>query len=310
MDNLTVAKRPKGNFSLNSRNMWREVWKNRFIYLYISPFYILFLVFGAFPIIYSFVLSFNKWDGIGKMQYVGLRQYQALLQDHDFLQSILNTFIIWVESTIPMLFFALVIAFLLNAKDLAGKEMYKTFYFLPNVTSIVAVAIIFGQLFGNYGIINFVLTKLGLHPIEWRNVPAGIQVAISSMVFWRWVGYNAIIYLAGLQRIPTDLYEAAIVDGATRIQTFFKIVIPLLNPIILFTVITSTIGGLQLFTESQVFVGNGGGPDGGGMTIVLYLYNEAFVRNLYGYASAIAWALAVIIVVFSAINWFATKQLQ
>uniref|UniRef100_UPI00068ABB59 carbohydrate ABC transporter permease n=1 Tax=Caldanaerobius polysaccharolyticus TaxID=44256 RepID=UPI00068ABB59 len=302
--------RSKKKFPLKSRGTWHEIWKNRFIYLYISPFYILFLVFGAFPIIYSFILSFNKWDGIGQMQYVGLSQYRALLQDHDFWQSIANTFIIWVESTIPMLFFALVIAFLLNAKDLAGREAYKTFYFLPNVTSIVAVAIIFGQIFGNYGIINFILTKLGLQPIQWRDVPHWVQVAISSMVFWRWVGYNAIIYLAGLQRIPTDLYEAATVDGATKIQIFFKIVIPLLNPIILFTVITSTIGGLQLFTEPQVFVGNSGGPNGGGMTIVLYLYNEAFVRNLYGYASAVAWALAIIIFAFSAVNWFATKQLQ
>lgn len=287
-----------------------EIWKNKYIYLYISPFYLLFLIFGLFPIVFSFVLSFNEWDGIGNMRYIGLDNYKMLLQDGDFWRSILNTFIIWFESTIPMLFCALIIAFLLNSKDLEGRELYKTLYFLPNVTSIVAVALIFGQIFGNYGIINYILTKIGIGSIPWKNEPGWVQLAISIMVFWRWTGYNAIIYLAGLQRIPTDLYEAAIVDGATKSQIFFKIVIPLLNPIIIFTVITSTIGGLQLFTEPQVFVGNEGGPAGGGMTIVLYLYREAFVRNRFGYASAIAWALAIIIVTFSAFNWVVTKRLQ
>jgi cellobiose transport system permease protein len=288
--------------------VWYEIWKKRYIYIGISPFYILFFIFGLFPIIYSFVLAFNKWDGIGEMQFVGFSNFTELLADSDFWRSIANTFIIWFESTIPMLLCALVIAFLLNSRFLEARDVYKALYFLPNVTSTVAVALIFGQMFGNYGIINFILNKFGIQPIPWKSSPGWVQVAISIMVFWRWTGYNAIIYLAGLQRIPSEIYEAAIVDGASQSHIFTKIVIPLLNPIIVFTVITSTIGGLQLFTEPQVYVGNEGGPAGGGMTVVLYLYREAFTRNRFGYASAVAWVLALIIMLFSAINWKITAR--
>lgn len=291
------------------KSVGHEIYKNRSIYLYISPFYILFLIFGLFPIIFSIFLSFQNWDGIGEMKFVAFRQYYYLINDADFWKSILNTLIIWVESTIPMLFFALVIAFLLNAKFLEYRDFYKVSYFMPNVTSIVAVAIIFTTLFGNkFGLLNYGLTILGLKPIEWLNSPFWLQIAIASMVFWRWTGYNAIIYLAGLQKIPTDLYEAAIIDGASIVQTFFKITVPLLNPVILFTVITSTIGGMQLFTESQVLVGDTGGAGGGGMTIVLYLYRQAFIRHSFGYASAISWALFILIAAFSMINWFAVQR--
>jgi len=123
------------------------------------------------------------------------------------------------------------------------------------------------------------------------------------MITWRWVGYNAIIYLAGLQAIPGDVYEAAKVDGASAIQTFLRVTVPMLRPVILFTVITSTIGGLQTFTESQVLLGDTGGPDNAGETIVLYLYQHAFVNNQFGYGAAVAWALFLLILVFSVINW-------
>ena len=293
----------------NVSNTWLEIKKNKSIYLYISPFYILFLIFGLFPILYSIVLSFQKWDGISEPQFVGLSQFQMMLKDIDFWKSILNTFIIWFESTVPMLVFALIIAFLINSKFIKGREVYRVLYFLPNVTSVVAVAIVFATLFGNkYGLLNYFLTKLGLSPIEWLKVPKWLQVAISSMVVWRWTGYNAIIYLAGLQKIPTNLYEAAKIDGATGVQTFFKITIPLLNPVIIFTVITSTIGGLQLFTEPQVLIGDGGGPGGGGMTIVLYLYRQAFVKHSFGYAATISWGLFFIIAVFSIINWLVVRR--
>lgn len=274
-------------------------------YLMISPFYILFIVFGLFPILFSLYLAFHAWDGLGPMEYVGLRNFRNLLTDDpDFWKSVGNTFAIWFLSTVPQLFLALVVAFLLNAAFVRFKDFYRAVYFLPNITSIVAVAIIFGSFFGSqFGLINGVLQALGLPRIEWINDPFWVKAAVSLMVIWRWTGYNAIIYLAGLQGIPHDLYEAATIDGASRKQQFFSITLPLLKPIILFTVILSTIGGMQLFTEPLILVGNTGGATKGGLTLVLYLYNQAFGNQLFGYASAIAWMLFIIIGAFSFLNW-------
>jgi cellobiose transport system permease protein len=278
------------------------------LYLSISPFYILFAVFGMFPIAFSLYLSFQKWDGIGAMKFVGLSQYSFLVTDPYFWQSIANTLEIWIISTIPMLFLALVIAFLLNS-GLRGQSWYRVAYFIPNVTSIVAIAIIFGSLFGgSFGLLNSLLTALKLPTVQWLIDPWGIKIAIASMVVWRWTGYNAIIYLAGLQSIPAELYEAARVDGASTRQIFFRITLPLLRPVILFTVITSTIGGMQVFTEPQVLVGNLGGPGNAGLTMVLYLYQQAFGQSQFGYGAAIGWGLFVIIVLFSALNWRLVQQ--
>ncbi len=274
------------------------------LYLAISPFYILFAIFGLFPILFSFYLSFQNWDGIGEMQFVGIAQYQFMISDPAFWKSIVNTFQIWIISTIPMLAIALVLAFMLN-QQIRGKSAYRMAYFIPNVTSIVAIAVIFGSIFSNqFGLINALLQWLpGFETVEWLTTPWGIKFAIAAMVIWRWTGYNAIIYLAGLQAIPTELYEAARVDGASWIQVFFRITIPLLRPVILFTVITSTIGGMQLFTEPQVLLGSGGGVGSEGQTMVLYLYQQAFVFNQFGYGAAIGWALFVIMIIFSFVNW-------
>lgn len=280
------------------------IWKHRKEYMAISPFYILFAIFGLFPIAFSLYLSFQSWDGIGEMTFNGLNNYQFMLTDPEFWKAVRNTFIIWMYSTIPMLFSALVIAFLLNASFVRFRTFFRIGYFLPNVTSLVAVAIVFSTLFSNnYGLLNYLLNLLGLESAEWLNKTWGIQLAVSVMVIWRWVGYNAIIYLAGLQSIPSVLYEAAKIDGASGVQAFFRITIPSLRPIILFTVITSTIGGMQLFTEPQVLVGNDGGVGGGGLTIVLYLYREAFVHNYFGYGSAVGWGMFALIVLFSIVNW-------
>ena len=287
-----------------SRSAFRR-WRERYlgIYLAISPFFVFFAIFGLFPIVFALYLAFQSWDGIGPMQYVGLAQFRYLLTDAEFLHSIVVTVQIWIISTIPMLALALALAFLLN-QDLRGRGAYRVAYFIPNVTSLVAIAIIFSSIFANqFGLLNAALQWLGLERVEWLNDPWGIKIAIATMVIWRWTGYNAIIYLAGLQAIPQDLYEAARIDGGSTWNLFRDITIPLLRPVILFTVITSTIGGMQLFTEPQILVGNSGGPNGGGLTMVLYLYEQAFIQNQFGYGAAIGWGLFIIIVVFSIINW-------
>ncbi|WP_306433056.1 carbohydrate ABC transporter permease [Paenibacillus sp. J45TS6] len=286
------------------RQLAKEIWKNRAVYTAISPFYLLFAVFGLFPIGFSLYLAFHKWDGIGEMTFNGFNNFSYMLTDPEFWQAVGNTFMIWIYSTIPMLFYALIVAFLLHAPFVRFKTFFRIGFFLPNVTSIVAVSIIFAALFANnYGILNYVMGVFNLPLVAWLDVPWGIKAALSSMVIWRWTGYNAVIYLAGLQSIPTTLYEAAKIDGATGIQSFFRITIPLLRPVILFTVITSTIGGMQLFTEPQILLGNNGGTGGAGMTIVLYLYRESFINNYFGYGATVGWGMFLIIALFSFINW-------
>jgi cellobiose transport system permease protein len=270
---------------------------------------VLFLVFGAFPILFSVYLSFTDWDGIGDIKFVGLQQYAFLLQDSRFWNAVSNTLIIWVISTVPMLFLALVMAFLLH-QNIRMKGFYRVAFFIPNVTSMVAMAIVFGSVFSDsFGIVNSALTSLGLPTVAWLSTDWGIKITIAVMVVWRWTGYNAILYLAALQAVPDELYDAAKVDGAGFWRTFFSVTIPMLRPVILFTVITSTIGGLGLFTEPQILFGaaNGNGTVGGvneaGMTIVLYQYNQAFSQLDFGYGSAIAWALFALAAVFAIINW-------
>ncbi len=281
---------------LSAKGAWRQ-------YVAISPYFILFLAFGLAPIVFSIYLSFHEWDGIGPMKFVGLNQYRYLFTDPDFWHSIAVTLIIWVLNTVPMLIIALVLAFALHS-TFRFKGFYRTAYFVPNVTSMVAMAIVFGSLFATQaGLLNSFLQWLHLSGIPWLTDPAWIKVSVASMITWRWVGYNAIIYLAGLQAIPGDVYEAAKVDGASTVQTFLRVTVPMLRPVILFTVITSTIGGLQTFTEPQVLLGDTGGPGNAGQTIVLYLYEHAFVQNQFGYGAAIAWALFLLILFFSVINW-------
>lgn len=278
-------------------------------YLFISPFFILFGIFGVFPLIFTAYLSFHNWNILGTTEFVGFENYKLLLtNDPLFWKSVGNTFSIWALSTIPQLILAIFIAFFLNQAFLKAKPFFRLAIFMPNVTSVVAVALVFSAMFGTqYGIINYVLSFLGIDPINWRGSYFGTHIAISSMVMWRWVGYNAIIYLAGLQSIQKDLYEAATIDGASKVQQLFYITIPLLRPIIIFTVIQSTIGGMQLFAEPLLF-GEGGQYQG--LTMTLYLYQEAFTRFSFGYASAIAWMLFLIIIVVSLINLLITRKIK
>ncbi|MEV4317452.1 sugar ABC transporter permease [Actinocrispum sp. NPDC049592] len=272
-------------------------------YLAISPFFVLFAIFGVYPVLYSLYLAFQKWDGIGPMQFVGLKNFEFLVTDADFWNSVGNTFIIWIMSTVPMTVLALLIAVGLNS-SIRFRGLYRVAYFAPNVTSIVAMAIVFTSVFSNqFGILNALLRGIGLDPVSWLTDPWGIKVAISVMIIWRWVGYNAIIFLAGLQAIPGEVYEAARIDGATAVQTFFRVTLPLLRPVLLFSVVMSAINGLQIFTEAQVLVGQRGGPQDAGMTMVLYFYNQAFTESDFGYGAAIAWGIFVLVVLFAIINW-------
>lgn len=289
------------------RRPGRSYWPQ---YLAVSPFFVIFAVFGLFPVLFSLYLAFHRWNGLGEMEFVGLDQFRFLVEDSTFWLALRNTFAIWFLSTVPTLCLALVIAAMLNS-TVRFTSVYRIAYFVPNITSLVAVAIFFGAVFStNFGLVNAFLQAVGLPGAEWLTDPFGMKIAVASVMTWQWTGYNAIIYLAGMQAIPSDLYEAAKVDGAGPVQTFFRITVPMLRPIILFTVIVSTVNGLQSFTESQVLFGsnttlnpNTGGPGQGALTMVLYFYHQAFDNRDFGYGAAIAWAVFLVIVLFAVINW-------
>ncbi|CAG9609129.1 Lactose transport system permease protein LacF [Pseudoneobacillus rhizosphaerae] len=278
-------------------------------YLYISPFFILFTIFSIFPIFFSFYLAFHRWNGLGEMQYVGWRNFKLILDDPMFWKSISNTFIMALMGTLPQLIVAFLLAYALNSSIVRFKNFFRISIFMPNVTSIVAVAIVFGTIYTNSetGIMNVVLSYFNISPINWGSNEWGLKVAISTMVFWRWVGYNTIIYLAGMQSIPNELYEAAKIDGASLWQQIRYITLPLMKPVIIFTVFVSTIGSLQLFTEPLVFLGRTMREEG--ITMVLYLYREAFMNNAFGTASASAVILFFIIIIISVINLLVANRL-
>jgi cellobiose transport system permease protein len=279
-------------------------------YVAVSPYYLLYAVFGLFPIGFSAYLAFHRWDGLNPVTFAGLDQFRFIVHDATFRLAVVNTLIIWVLSTVPMLLMSLALAAMLNSVR-RFKLFYQIVLFLPSVTSIVAVGIFFKAIFdNNYGVLDDALRGLGLPAVNWFDGYWSIKIVISLLLTWQWVGYNAIIYYAGLQAIPSDVYEAAKVDGAGALRTFWSITLPLLRPVILFTVVISTITGLQTFTEPQVLfgantAGNGsvGGPGQAGLTMVLYFYQQAFVNNNFGYGAALAYAIFAIVAVFAIINW-------
>jgi ABC-type sugar transport system permease subunit len=238
------------------------------------------------------------------MQFLGLGNYRNLFHDILFWKALSNTLFIGIIAHIPILLGGLILAYILNSKLVKGQNIFKTIYFMPMVTSSVAITIIFQNLFGNnYGFINYLLSLLGKDPINWLGGDGShIKVAVIVMFAWKWIGWNMVIYLAGMQGISQDLYDASKIDGANHSQTLFKITVPLLKPIIIFTLIQSTIGMFNLFTEPFILTNSSwtGGVNNGGLTLMMYLLNKAPQGGTaYGYASAVAYVITLLIVLFS-----------
>ena len=278
-------------------------------YLYVAPFFIVFGVIGLYPAMFSIVLAFQKWNGLGAMEYVGFGNFALVIQDPLFWKSLYNTVIIGLMGTAPQLVVGIILAYFLNMAALKFTNFFRVTIFMPYITSMVAVALIFGVFFSSNdsALANYTLGLFGFDPVSWKTSEWGAKIAISLMVFWRWVGYNMIIYLAGLQSIPKDLYEAATIDGANKTQQFLHITMPLLRPFIMLTVFMSTVGALQLFAEPTVFLGSSAFNRDEAMTVVMYLYRDAFQLGSFGTASATAVLLLIIIVGAAGLNTWLTS---
>ncbi len=269
-------------------------------FVLIAPFFVLFGIFGLFPLLYAAYMSLTQWsrDIPGSQNVFTIENFQRIFTDEYFWNAFWNTMGVGVLATVPQLILALWIAHLLNQK-LRFKSFYRMGILMPYVTGGVAVGIIFANLFGrDYGLINWVLSLVGISPVDWASGTGTSWFAIGVMITWRWFGYNTLLYLAALQAVSKDLYEAAEVDGASKFKQFVHVTIPSLRGMILFTVTMSTIGTIQLFEEPLIF---GGGATGGSsrqfQTLMMYNYENFWSAGSYAYAAAMSVVMAIFIVI-------------
>lgn len=279
--------------------------KYRYPYLFILPFFILFLVFQLIPTIWTFVISMTEWKGIGEPKFIGLNNYQMLMVDPVFWDSVWNTIIYWVTGTVFIIFLALMISCLLNYPVLHGKAFFKTTTFLPNVCASVAVGIIFGLMFDeNVGLINQIIVSMGGSRVGWLTSMSVSKVPVIILNVWRLTPWYTMIILSGLLNIPKDYYEAAKVDGANVIQQFTKITLPSLSNILFFCFITVTVDCWKIFNEPYVLKGPGSSNE----SLFLYMYDSAFNIFKMGYASAIGCILTLILLSISVIQFIVRKK--
>ena len=289
-----MSEKKKG-FGLNAK-------RNIAGWLFLIPAVVLIICMSFVPAVSAFITSFKTGTG-ANLHWCGLRNYQRIFQDQVFLQSVKNCFFYLIIQVPVMLILALILASMLNNPKLKCKGILRTAIFLPCATSLVAYAIIFRSLFATDGLVNLVLVKLGiLHSAyNFLTHPLSAKIVIIIALIWRWTGYNMVFYLSGLQNIDSGIYEAAKIDGASAFQTFRKITIPLLKPVILLTAIMSTNGTLQLFDESVNLTK--GGPANASITMSHYIFNQAFNGvPKFGYTSAMSFFILFLVAVLSLIQ--------
>jgi len=277
----------------NSKRLTRIKHKNLVAYGLVAPYWIHFSIFMAYPLIFSLILVFHKWDVYTPMQFVGLRNFVRLFQDDLFLQSLLNTLLFLLIHIPLQIVAALLFSVLLNEK-IRARGFFRAAYFMPVVISGVVISLLWQQLYSQEnGVLNLLLAHIGLPKIPWLTSPEWAMPSIAIMATWKNVGLYIVLFLAGLQTIPSYLYEAADIDGASVWQKFRSITLPMLNPTVLLVMILSTIGGFSLFIEPYMLTG--GGPMNRTLSAMLYIYKQAFYFNRMGYAATLGFFFALLI---------------
>ena len=289
---------------------WR--WRNAAPYLFIAPFFVLFIVFGIFPLGFSLWLSLHQWEpaaGLAAMRWVGLENYSFALTDPWFQRSLWNTLWFALVSGVPQHLVALPLAYYIHRRLKRSRDWVVGAYFIPYITSSVAIALIFATLYSkDYGVINAVLQAVGLAgDTDWLGDAAYTKPAVAFVIFWRYLGWNVVLYLSALQVVDNELFEAATLDGAGLWQQFWHITLPLLKPMIFFAVTLTLIGNLQLFEEPFILIDAEKGVAQSVMTSAIFMYRLAFSDGDFGTASAVSWILFLII---AALTWANSKLFQ
>jgi multiple sugar transport system permease protein len=264
-------------------------------YVFIAPFYILYALFMVVPIIAGAYLSMTEWVGLGTPEFIGLRNYANLARDTSFHTALGNSLIFVFISILIIVPAALFIAQALNARGLRCRELFRVTFFLPMVISPIVIGLLFSLLLDReYGLINAALRGLfGTGNVDWLGDPTMAKVSVGFVMLWKWVGYLTIFFLAALQNVPRELYEAADIDGAGVVRKFTTVTLPSIQPVTAFVVVTSFIGAAQLFDEPYLITG--GGPGEETLTVAMFVYRAAFERQQFGYAAAAGFVLFVIV---------------
>lgn len=286
--------------------------EGRWGYLFTAPFTVMFLIFGLAPVIYSVYIAFFQWDPLDFTHtYIGVKNFQDVIVDDRFWLAVRNTFSIWALSTFPQMVMAIALANVLRNPKLRFKTFWRTILLVPNITSVLAVAIVFGQLFSrDFGLVNLAMGWLGFpHHINFVSETIPGQIAIATMITWRWLGYNALIFLAAMLAVPNELYEAAAIDGAGRWRQFVSVTLPGIRNTITFVLVVGTIGGLQVFAEPLTLAGSEAGGDSRQFsTLTLFLFEQAHMGN-WGYAATIGIMITFIVLIISGINFLITRRI-
>ncbi|GCE25595.1 sugar ABC transporter permease [Dictyobacter alpinus] len=293
-----VAARPQ---TTNSGNWWRRHQRKLAPFLFIAPFYLIFMVFGLYPILYSFWLSFFKGFGFEQKTFFGLGNYIHMFQDPRYINAVWVTTRFALFSVFILSPLALLVALAINSTFVRWKGLYKTGLFLPTVTSAVIISVIFSRVLDtNYGLLNALLGWFGITPVGWLTDVHVVLIAFMILAIWNYLGINTLFWLAGLNGIDRELNEAASIDGAGRVESFFYITLPLLRPIMLLVTIQALIGSYNVFAEP--FLLTAGGPSDASLFISVYVYNQGFQAFNVGYASAIAYSMTAVLLVLSFLN--------
>jgi multiple sugar transport system permease protein len=262
-------------------------------YSFVLPYMIFFMLFVAYPLVFSFILIFHRWNIVTPMEWVGLKNFQRLFTDPQFFRAMRNTFVFLLIHIPLQIVVALAFSLLLNSK-MKLRGFFRAIYFLPVVVSGVVVTILWQNLYSfDSGVLNTLLTSIGMPKLPWLIDPGFAMPSIAIMATWKNVGIYIVLFLVGLQNIPKEIYESASLDGANKYSTFFRITLPMLNSTMVLIVALSTIGGFSLFIEPYVLTG--GGPLQSTLSGMLYIYNQAFYFGHMGYAATLGFVFALVI---------------
>lgn len=285
--------------------------QGRYGYLFVAPFLVAFLVFGLYPVIYTVYLSFQKWDGLSAIKSIDWENFIRLLSDEVFYLSLWNSLRIWIINFVPQMLTALILSAIFTFNKVRGMSFFRAAFYLPNLITAASIGLLFNLLFnGDKSVVNYILVELGIPgaPFQFFNSEAFTSGLVSYIQWWMWFGYTTVIIMAGITTIDTNVYDAELVDGATKMQTYIHVTLPLIKPTLVYLTITSLIGGMQLFDVPATLSNGNGDPRKAVLTTSMYLYNQGFKNHNYGYAAAISTGLFVIIGILSIFSFRAMKK--
>ncbi|NYI03716.1 carbohydrate ABC transporter permease [Allostreptomyces psammosilenae] len=293
----STARPAKQPANLAERSWWSRNQRSLAPYVFVSPFYLLYGLFLLVPILVGFYLSCTEWAGLGTPRWVGLRNYRDLLTDQSFWAAMGNTALYVLFTLCVVVPAALLIAQALNARGLRGRDMFRMTYFMPVVISPIVISVVFGLIFDkDYGLVNATLQAVfGFGGVDWLGDPAWARVSVVILVLWRWTGYLTIFFLAGLQNVPRELYEAAAIDGAGPVRRFWDVTLPALRPVTAFVAVTVLVNTAQIFDEP--FLLTQGGPGESTLSVAMFVFRAGFQRQQLGYAAAAGVILFVVVFV-------------